>query len=88
MLFLSVGPNFVAIVGEEAKKYLAVDDRGKLFTAVRYIFCAGTTETVREGGGCATAPHFLCQKILMIQSIYFKHIYLLFFIPHTYAHTF
>lgn len=34
LLVLSVGPNFVAIVGEEAKRYLAIDERGKVFTAV------------------------------------------------------
>ncbi|XP_031553582.1 uncharacterized protein LOC116290640 [Actinia tenebrosa] len=34
LLFLSIGPNFVAIVGEEARRYLAIDEHGKVFTTM------------------------------------------------------
>ena len=32
--FLSVGPDLVAICGTQAKRYLAVDETGRLFTTV------------------------------------------------------
>jgi len=35
--FLSVGPDLIAIWGLEAKKYLAVDSEGKIFTTVRLL---------------------------------------------------
>ena len=35
--FLSVGPDLIAVWGLEAKKYLAVDSEGKIFTTVRFL---------------------------------------------------
>ena len=35
--FLSVGPDLIAVWGLEAKKYLAVDSEGKIFTTVRLL---------------------------------------------------
>jgi len=37
--FLSVGPDLVAIWGLKAKKYLAVDSKGKIFATVNFYCC-------------------------------------------------
>ena len=37
--FLSVGPDLVAIWGLKAKKYLAVDSKGKIFATVDLYCC-------------------------------------------------
>ena len=35
--FLSIGPDLIAIWGLKAKKYLAVDNKGKIFATVSQI---------------------------------------------------
>jgi len=34
--FLSIGPDLIAIWGLKAKKYLAVDNKGKIFATVSF----------------------------------------------------
>ena len=36
MQFLSIGPDLIAIWGLKAKKYLAVDNKGKIFATVSF----------------------------------------------------
>ena len=35
--FLSIGPDLIAIWGLKAKKYLAVDNKGKIFATVSQV---------------------------------------------------